>query len=88
MMSRDAVVRQIIAYLNGEITERDLVRWAEDHFVKLSEADQEIADETLLLDILGYLGAGDTPDFPLTWGVLSDFLEALGTRVRVIAHSA
>jgi len=84
MISKEAVVGKILAYLNGEVSETDFVRWAEDSFVALTESDDEIHDEPLLLDILGYLGAGDTPDFPLTWGVLSDFLEGLGTRVRVV----
>jgi len=87
-MSKEWIVQQILAYLNGEISEHDLVLWAENGFVALSESEVEIPDEALILDILGYLGAGDTTDFPLTWGVLSDFLEALGTRVRVIAQTA
>ena len=88
MMSKELVVQQILAYLNGEVSEHDLVLWAENGFVALSESEAEIPDEALILDMLGYLGAGDTADFPLTWGVLSDFLEALGTRVRVIAQTA
>lgn len=85
-VNKEVLARQILAYLNGEISESDLVRWAEDEFIALSEAQSELPDESLLLDILGYLGAGDTTDFPLTWGVLSDFLESLGTRVKVVAQ--
>jgi len=88
MISKAVVVSRILAYLNGELAEADLVRWAEDAFVALTESDEEIDDEALMLDILGYLGAGDSPDFPLTWGVLTDFLESLGTRVQVIARTA
>jgi len=88
MISKAVVVSRILAYLNGELAEADLVRWAEDAFVALTESDDEIDDEALMLDILGYLGAGDSPDFPLTWGVLTDFLESLGTRVQVIARTA
>ncbi len=84
MITREAVVQQILAHLNGTLSERDLVRWAEDAFVSMSESDDEQPDETLLLDILGYMGAGDTPGFPLTWATLSDFLEQLGTRVKVV----
>jgi hypothetical protein len=40
-----------------------------------------------MMRILGYLGAGDSADFPLTWEVLSKFLEQLGTKVRVIADA-
>ncbi|MBE2268255.1 MAG: hypothetical protein IAE80_08470 [Anaerolinea sp.] len=88
MISKAVVVSRILAYLNGELAEADLVRWAEDAFVALTESDDEIDDEALMLDILGYLGAGDSPDFPLTWGVPTDFLESLGTRVQVIARTA
>lgn len=60
-----------------------LIAWAEDFFVELSERDDEF--EPTLLDILGYIGAGDTPGFPLSWGVLSGFLDQLGVHVRVVS---
>ncbi len=83
--TQDVVAQKIIAFLNGEIAETDLVHWAEDAFVELSESDADVPNESALLDILAYLGAGDTPDFPLTWSALTDFLEQLGVKVRVIA---
>jgi hypothetical protein len=84
MITREVVVQQILAHLNGELSEHELVHWAENAFITLSESDDEQPDEALMLDILGYLGAGDSPGFPLTWTTLSDFLEQLGTRVRVV----
>lgn len=51
--------------------------------MELSERDDEF--EPTLLDILGYIGAGDTPGFPLSWGVLSGFLDQLGVHVRVVS---
>ena len=86
MITKRLVVDQILAHLNGKLSEAELVHWAEDAFVTLSESDQDVDDESTLLDVLGYLGAGDTPGFPLTWVVLSDFLEQLGTKVRVVAQ--
>lgn len=86
MITKRLVVDQILAHLNGELSETELVHWAEDAFVTLSESDQDVDDESIILDVLGYLGAGDTPGFPLTWAVLSDFLEQLGTKVRVVAQ--
>jgi len=80
------IAQKIIAFLNGEVSETDLVHWAEDTFVELSESDTDIPNETVLIDILGYLGAGDTPGFPLTWSALTDFLDQLGVKVRVIAQ--
>lgn len=88
MITSETTVEQILAYLNGILSESELVAWAEDAFVQLSESAEDVAHEDLLLDILGYLGAGDTTDFPLTWTVLSDFLGQLGVRVRVVAETA
>jgi hypothetical protein len=86
MITQESIARKIVAFLNGEVSETDLVHWAETAFVELSEADADIPNEAGLLDILGYLGAGDTPGFPLTWSALSDFLDELGVKVRVIAE--
>ncbi|PJF31000.1 MAG: hypothetical protein CUN51_05845 [Candidatus Thermofonsia Clade 1 bacterium] len=87
MITKEAVAQQLWGYLNGRLSEAELVAWAEASFVQLSESDADMPDEALLLDILGYIGAGDTPDFPLTWAILSDFLAQLGVRVRVIAET-
>lgn len=85
MNPKRIVIDQILAHLNGELTETELVAWAEDYFVALSETGDDIPDEQIMLDLLGYIGAGDAPGFPLSWEVLSGFLEQLGVRVRVIA---
>jgi hypothetical protein len=74
--------------LNGELTEEELVHWAEDAFVTLSESYTGLANEGTIIEVLGYIGAGDTPGFPLTWSVLSKFLKQLGTRVRVVPEVA
>lgn len=87
MNPKDAVISHLLSHLNGQITEAELVAWAEEFFVELSERDDEFAFESVLLDILGFIGAGDTPGFPLSWGVLSGFLDQLGVRVRVIADA-
>ncbi|MFN8450133.1 MAG: hypothetical protein U0521_16505 [Anaerolineae bacterium] len=86
MITQDVVAQKILAYLNSEIAESELVRWAEDAFVELTETDADIPYESTLLDILGYIGAGDTAGFPLTWATLADFLDQLGVKVRVIAE--
>jgi len=87
MITQEAVAQKIITFLNGEVSESELVRWAEDAFVELSEADEDMPDESMLLDILAYLGAGDTPGFPLTWSALADFLDQLGVKVRIVAQT-
>lgn len=87
MITQEHLTSKILAHLNGELTETDLVHWAEDTLVELIESDTDVPDEQTIMDILMYIGAGDTPGFPLTWSVLSGFLEQLGTRVRIVASS-
>lgn len=87
LMNRDLLVQKIVAHLNGKVSESELVQWAEDAFVTLSEDETDHPDEALLLDVPGYLGAGDSPGFPLSWSVLSDFLKKLGVRVRITTEA-
>lgn len=88
MITQELVTEKIIAHLNGEMTEPELVHWAEDALFELSESDADTPGEEILLDILAYLGAGDTPGFPISWSVLSEFLRRLGVKVRVTAEAA
>ncbi len=87
MITQSLVVEKLLAYLNGTLTETELVRWAEDAFTAISESDEDVPNEDTIIEVLTYIGAADTPGFPLTWAILSDFLEQLGTRVRVVAES-
>jgi hypothetical protein len=88
MITQELIVEKILAHLNGELTEEELVHWAEDAFVTLSESDADVANEGAIMEVLGYIGAGDAPGFPLTWSVLSKFLVQLGTKVRVVPEAA
>jgi hypothetical protein len=68
--------------LNQEIDLAALVDWAERSFIDASlEPD---ADIDLLNDILGYLAAADTAQFPLTWDICADFMHRLGAPVHVV----
>lgn len=88
MITQEILIEKILAHLNGEIREADLVHWAEDALVELTESDDEIPNEKIVMDTLMYIGAGDTPGFPLTWEVLSGFLEQFGVPIKVIRVSA
>lgn len=88
MITHDVVVEKILAHLNHQLSEAELVRWAEDALVQVTESDMDIPNEETILDVLTYLGAGDTPGFPLSWSVLSAFLERLGVRVKVVTTAA
>ena len=65
-----------MAYLNEEIILAALVDWAEDA-VGLEDVGPD-EDVDLLMDILMYLAAADSPAFPLGWDVSVEFLRRLG----------
>lgn len=88
MITQALVVQKILAFLNGELTENELVNWAEDAFVTLSGSNEDVPNENAMIEVLTYIGAADSPGFPLTWSVLSEFLEQFGTKVRVVAEAS
>lgn len=75
MITQELLAGKILDYLNGHIPLRDLVHWAEDAIVAFTESDQRPSNADEIWDILLYVGAGDTPDFPLTWDVIREFLD-------------
>lgn len=84
VITRQIVGQKLLAYLNGQLSLAVLVDWAENTFI-----DDELAPEAdvdMLNDILSYLAAADTPQFPLTWEVCADFMLRLGFAVKVIAQ--
>lgn len=87
MITQESVVQKILDYLNVKIDLATLVHWSEDALYSISEADEEIPNEAAIMHVLGYIGAGDTPHFPLTWEILTGFLEQLGTKVHVVSES-
>ncbi len=84
MITQDMLVTRLLAYLNGTTTLQELVHWAEDAIVTFTESDQRPANAAAVWDILLYLGAGDSPDFPLTWEVIRDMLQRLGRPVQQV----
>jgi len=88
MITQEMIVQKILDHLNGQVSEAELIHWAEDALIDLTESDIDVPNEQTILDILGYVGAGDAPGFPLTWEILSGFLDSLGTKVRVIAEAS
>ena len=86
MITRKILSDQLLAYLNGQVTLATLVDWAENTFVD-AELDPD-EDVEMLNDILAYLAAADTAQFPLTWEISSRFLKRLGVSVKVLAVPA
>jgi hypothetical protein len=80
------VLEYINRYLNQQLSLAELVEWAETTLVEPDIPDDEDADA--IMDVLAYLGAADTRGFPLTWGLLTDFIERLGGTVHVMVQSA
>jgi hypothetical protein len=83
-ITRQTVSDKLLAYLNRQLTLSELVDWAENTFIDdVLEPDEDVE---MLNDILSYLAAADTAQFPLTWEICADFLAKLGVIVRVIVE--
>ncbi len=85
MITRTVLAKQLLAYLNHQISLAVLVDWAENTFI--DDVLEPEVDIDMLNDILSYLAAADTAQFPLTWEVCYEFLERLGVSVKVVAES-
>jgi hypothetical protein len=86
MITRQQVSEKILTYLNGEMTLAQLVSWAESCMVEGGFGPDPDID--MLVDIVMYLAAADTEYFPPTWEVFSDFLNQLGSPVKVVPVGA
>jgi len=83
VITKHIVTEQLLNYLNHRLSLAALVDWAEHTFI--DDILEPPEDVDLLNDILAYLAAADTPQFPLTWELCAAFLEKLGMAVQVIA---
>jgi hypothetical protein len=81
MITREVVASQLINYLNREITLEELIDWSE---MVIIDTDFAPEDTDMLMEIVGYLGAADSPGFELTWEICYDFLTRLGSPVKVV----
>jgi len=86
MTTSQTVLNKINQYLNHDIDLAHLVDWAETTLIEPNIPDDEDADA--IMNVLMYLGAADTRGFPLTWNILTEFIEQLGGTVRVILEPA
>ena len=84
-LTREVVASQILAYLNHEIPLAELVNWAENTFI--DDVIESESDIDLLDDIVMYLAAADTPQFPLTWEICCEFMHRLGQSLKVVAEA-
>ena len=82
MITQEILAEKILAYLNGQISLDDLVGWSEDAVVTFTESEQRAPGADAIWDTLLYLGAADSPGFPLTWEAIKEMLEHLGRPVQ------
>ncbi|MCC6612898.1 MAG: hypothetical protein IT320_05420 [Anaerolineae bacterium] len=85
-MTHQTILQKLNEYLNHEITLAQLVDWAETALIEPDIAPREDADA--IMDALMYLAAADSRGFPLTWDIVTSFVERLGGSVRVSVESA
>jgi len=74
------VADKIADYLNGKVSQAELVDWAE---CGMMDVDFEEADMEILSDIVGRLGLADVAEFGLRWRDCEEFLRRLGYRATV-----
>ena len=81
MITKQTVTHQLQQYLDGRLSQEDLVAWAETAMM----GDEPLAktDAATLADILSKLGLSDVREFGLTWQVIRDMLDQLGFNAHV-----
>ena len=82
IITREVLLEKLYAFIRHETTLPELVNWAENVFVD-DDVDVE-GDTELLMDIVFCLAGSDTDLYPLTWDVLTEFVEKLGGKMPVI----
>ncbi len=85
MITKQLVVRQLLAYLHHELTLLQLVNWAEN---ALMDGSFPAHDADLLTDTLSRLGLADVENFGLLWEDCEALMRMLGYELRVEARQA
>jgi len=84
-ITKKIVAQKIESYLHHEITQEQLVGWAES---ALMEGDFEEAEMDALRTVIARLGVADVRAFGLTWEDCERLLALLGFTARVEIASA
>ncbi|MCY3907493.1 MAG: hypothetical protein OXF63_09630 [Anaerolineaceae bacterium] len=85
MVTKPVLLEKLYAFIRHETTLPQLVDWAENWFVD-GEFDMK-DDVEMITDIMMYLAAADSRGFPLTWDILSEFVEKLGGKMPAIVEA-
>ena len=84
-ITRQTVAEKLTAYLQGRVSQSQLVDWAER---AVMDAEFEERDTELLTDIVGRLGLADVAEFGLRWEDCDGYLRKLGYKARVEVAAA
>ena len=84
-VTRQTVADKLAAYLHGQVSQADLVAWAER---AMMDTDFAEADAELLADVVGRLGLADVAEFGLRWEDCESLLHRLGYRTHVEVQAA
>ncbi len=80
MITRQAIVTRLEAYLRRDLSLEELVDWAENTMME-SELAPEYHDA--IRDALARLGVADVRAFGLTWEECEELLRSLGYRIHL-----
>jgi hypothetical protein len=83
-ITRQIVADKIADYLQGQLSQTELVEWAEGAML---DADFDEPDSGILSEIIDRLGLADVAEFGLRWRDCEEFLRRLGYRQKVIVVS-
>ena len=79
-ITKQAVADKIAAYLHHDITQAQLVDWAEN---ALMEGEFSEEDAAAIFAVVSRLGVADVRAFGLTWADCEQLLRQLGFSARV-----
>jgi hypothetical protein len=80
MITKQSVAEKIGSWLRHEISEADLVDWAEEAIRDGEFAEMDAGE---LAAVVGRLGLADVKEFGLSWGDCEALLHQLGYTVKV-----
>jgi len=80
MITRHTVADKIAAYLRRQITQAELVDWAENALMEGQFPDEDAAT---ISAVIARLGVADVREFGLTWSDCDELLRQLGFHARI-----
>ena len=79
-ITKQTVADRIAAYLRHEITQAQLVDWAENALMEGEFAEEDAAT---ISAVVARIGVADVRAFGLTWSDCEDLLKQLGFHARI-----